>query len=382
MTSTIEPFRIALPQQRLDWIADRIREYPWHALADAGGWSAGTDIGTLRGLAEHWLDGYNWRAQEARLNRYPQFQAAIDEQKVHFYHIRGRGRVNQPLLLLHGWPGSVHEFDAVIEPLTTPDAAGRAFDLVIAALPGYGFSQRLMKPIGPRAVADLMAALMRLLGYDSYIAQGGDWGAMIATQLAMRDAPRCKAIHINMVVPGTAAPETTEERAWAERATRIAAAETGYSRLQMTRPQTLAFAMTDSPVGTAAWILEKFALWSDLPRDEEGAPDLYARYSRDQLLTNIMFYVGPESFATASWLYHGVFHDPAEMPFAGGRHCGTPTAVAAFPDPVFAAPPRSLAEKSYAIVRWTDMSRGGHFAAMEAPEAFAADVRAFAEQIG
>jgi len=376
----LEPFRIAVPESRLRWIADRVTAYPWHAIPDAGGWTAGASVTFMRALADYWQEAYDWRAEEARLNRHPQYLARIGGRTLHVLHLKGRGERNTPLLLLHGWPGSIDEFSGLVDLLTSADDPGHAFDLVIPSLPGFGFSGALSAPIGPRAVAADMAALMRLLGYERYLAQGGDWGAMIATQLGIHDASTCIGIHLNMVVPG-AAPESEEERAWAERAARVNAVEGGYSRLQMTRPQSLSFAMADSPVGTAAWIAEKFASWSDLPRDAQGNPDLLARYSRDQLLTNIMFYVAPDSFATSAWLYHGVFRHPEDMPFAGGARCAVPTAIAAFPDPVFAPPPRSLAEKSYDVIRWTAMPRGGHFAAMEAPELLAADIRAFADAL-
>jgi pimeloyl-ACP methyl ester carboxylesterase len=195
---------------------------------------------------------------------------------------------------------------------------------VIPALPGYGFSRGLARPTGSRAMADIMAQLMRLLGYGSYVAQGGDLGAMVSTQLGIHD----------------------------------------------------------SPVGAAAWIVEKFAAWSDLPRNADGVPDLLSRYTREQLLTNIMFYVVPGSFATAAWLYHGLLRHPDDMPFAAGRRCTTPTGVAALPDPVSIPPPRSLAEKSHSIAHWTKMPSGGHFAAMEQPALLAEDVRHLSGSLG
>jgi pimeloyl-ACP methyl ester carboxylesterase len=381
MTPT--PFTIAIDAAVLTDIRDRVAHYPWDHLPDAGGWSCGTAIASLRDLVGYWLDSYEWREEEARLNELPQYHAIVDDIALHFVRYRGSNERNPPLLLSHGWPGSFVEFAPIVEQLAHPERFGGdaadGSDVIIPSLPGYGFSGRPRHPIGPRRTAELFDALMtKVLGYPSYIAQGGDWGAMITGWLGYRHAEHCRAIHLNMLGLRNRemAPASDAERAWAESYQARFQQEGAYLQLQGTRPQSLSFAMMDSPVGIAAWIIEKFAAWSDLPRDPSGAPDLGACYSPDRLLTNIMIYLVTRSFATSTWMYRGYFaEEPNRM--APGTKLETPTGIAAFRDPVYSMPPRSLVERGYTIVQWTDMPRGGHFAAMEAPELFVADVQKF-----
>jgi pimeloyl-ACP methyl ester carboxylesterase len=385
---SLQPFRIHVTDEKLASIRASVQRYPWQTLPDAGGWSCGTSVEFVRGLAEYWLERYDWRAQEARLNALPQFQTRIDGVDLHFYHIRGTRQRDpdsscQPLLLIHGWPGSVFEFLHLVAPLTDPVRFGGvstdAFDVVIPALPGFGFSGRPAQPIGPRAIAALYDRLMtEILGYESYLTQGGDWGAFVSTWLGL-DFPRsCAGLHLNMIVtpPGSTDELSEAELKWLIRSRATQLQEGGYGRVQSTRPQSLAFAMHDSPVGIAAWIIEKFAAWSDLPRAADGSPDLLARYSYDDLLTNIMFYVATDAFASSTWIYRGLAQE-VDTFFANRRRCDTPTAIAAFPDPVFSPQPRSLAERNYRILRWTDMPRGGHFAALEEPQLLLEDIKAF-----
>jgi pimeloyl-ACP methyl ester carboxylesterase len=380
------PFSIRIPDRVLDDISERVRRYPWADLPDAGGWGCGTDVATLHDLARYWLDRYDWRAEEAKLNLLPQFRAEAAGLTLHYVHVKGSGPKPLPILLSHGWPGSFFEFAHLVEKLAHPERFGGdpadAFDVVLPSLPGYGFSDRPGTPIGPRSTARHFNALMtEVLGYSSYLAQGGDWGATISAFLGYEHAGNCCAIHLNML--GLRSPDMVPadaEREWARSSEARFNQEGAYLRLQATRPQTLGFAMMDSPVGMAGWILEKFAAWSDLPRTPDGAPDLWARYSRDQLLTNIMLYLVTRSFASASWMYRGFF---AEQPnhIAAGTRIEVPVGFAAFPDPVYSPPPRSLVEKAYNITRWTDMPRGGHFAALEEPDLFVDDLRAFARTI-
>lgn len=381
------PFTIAVDDAVLAEIRERVRRYPWDDLPDAGGWSCGTDIGYLRYMTQYWLEQYDWRAEEAKLNRLPHFQAEVMGLKLHFIHLRGAGPKPMPLLISHGWPGSFHEFDEVIEPLAHPERFGGdpadAFDVIVPSLPGYAFSGRPARPIGPKTTARLFNALMtEVLGYDSYLAQGGDWGAMVTGWLGYQHPESCRAIHLNMIGLRNAdmAPTTEAEKAWEARYQALFRIEGAYLQLQATKPQTLGFAMMDSPVGVAAWILEKFAAWSHVPHAPDGAPALGARYSDEQLLTNVMLYLVTKSFATATWMYRGFF---AEQPFMmdPGTRVTVPTGVAAFPDPVYGPPPRSLAERGYNITHWTDMQFGGHFAAMEEPQRFVEDVRAFARTL-
>lgn len=396
--SSPAPFMISIPETVLDRIRLQVAEYPWVDMPDAGGWAAGTAYTCMRDLARYWLDSYDWRAAEARLNRLPQFQATIDGLTLHFVHVKGSGKNRPPLLLCHGWPGSFFEFDELVERLAFPENYGGnsddSFDVIVPSMPGYGFSDRPASPMGPRAMAELYQILLtKVLGYSSYIAQGGDWGAHVAAWLGYLHPQSCRAVHLNLVGvrnPEMQAPKTDEEYAWAENFARLFHAEGSYFLLQTTKPQTLSFAMTDSPVGIAAWIIEKFAAWADVSRNDDGSPNLRAKFTENQLLTNIMLYLVTKSFGTSTWIYKGcALEQPAHIdPGAGipaqmepGTRIEVPTGVAAFPDPVFPPPPRSLAERGYNIVHWTDMPCGGHFAAMEEPVAFVDDLRAFAKSI-
>jgi pimeloyl-ACP methyl ester carboxylesterase len=375
------PLTLSLPQERIDQIRERVAGFDWDDFPDAGGWSSGISKSEMKRISAYWLDGFDWKAQESRLNRQDHFRVEIDGIAIHFVRVQGSspGR-RPPLLLIHGWPGSFIEFEAAAERLAHPERfGGRAqdgLDLVIPSLPGYGLSGRPAVPIGPRAASRLLHTLMtKHLGYSRYIAQGGDWGSVLSAWLAHDHPEACIALHLNMCLlqASTTRPATPEDEAYLAAKARTQAVEAGYSHQQATRPQTLGFGLADSPVGAAAWILEKFAVWSDLPR-RDGTPDLEAVYSLDQLLTNVMLYVGTGTMVTSTWLYRG----SALEGIMGLEHrVEVPTAVAAFPDPIFPPPPRSYAEQSYAIYRWTPMEKGGHFAAMEQPEAFADDVRAF-----
>jgi pimeloyl-ACP methyl ester carboxylesterase len=371
------PFTIALPQARLDSIRARVEAFDWDAVPDAGGWRAGVGTADLRRLVDHWLHRYNWRAQEAALNALPQFTTTLGEQRLHFVRARGDGS-RPPVLLLHGWPGSFIEFARLVEPLTRD-----GHDVVVPSLPGFGFSGRPARPTGPRAAAALMHGLMTaVLGYSRFIVQGGDWGAALGAWLAHDHAEAVIGLHLNMVLvqAADAAPATPEERAWADRRAALAQEEGGYSLQQGTRPQTLGFAMSDSPVGTAAWILEKFGVWSDVPKRADGSPDLWAAFDEDLLLTNIMLYVTTGAFPSSTWIYKGRRQEGSAT-FPAGARVRVPTGIAAFPDPAFPPPPRSQAEKSYNLLRWTDMPRGGHFAALEQPDLWLADLRGFVGQL-
>ncbi|MDX2235170.1 MAG: epoxide hydrolase [Hyphomonadaceae bacterium] len=379
--TTPRPFTIAVPHAKLDAIRARVAAYPWFPAPDdeGGQWSRGVNTAFLRDLCAYWLDGYDWRAQETALNRFPQFLLTIDGIDVHFVHVVGEAHGRRPLILTHGWPGSHFEFWDCIEKLAFPSRFGGdsadAFDVVIPSLPGYGFSQKPARPLGQRATARLFAKLMAALGYDRYRAQGGDWGSLVTSWLGVDDAPRCEGIHLNMVPfrPSPPAPQSQAETAWLTHMQAAMQAEGAYFMEQSTKPQTLAYALMDSPVGACAWIVEKFHGWSDL--GDHG--DLLRVYTRDQLLTNVMIYLVTDSIATSVWYYRARFEENASL--ETGQRCETPTAVANFPgERVFSAPPRSWVERAYNLTRWTDMPDGGHFAAMERPDAFVADLRAWA----
>jgi len=375
-----QPFIISIPDSRITQIRDRVARFDWDDFPDAGGWSAGIAKAEMRRIVDYWAEGFDWRAQEARLNRVPHFRAEVEGIPIHLVHIKGSAPGKRPpLLLSHGWPGSFLEFEAAAERLANPERfGGRAqdgLDLVIPSLPGYGLSGRPAAPLGPRTIARLFDTLMTdVLGYRTYVAQGGDWGSIVSSWLAHDHADACVALHLNMCLMQTddAKPKTPEDKAYLDNFTRMQMIEGGYAHQQGTRPQTLGYALADSPVGTAAWILEKFAAWSDLPRPH-GVPQLEATYTLDQLLTNVMLYVATGNIVASTWIYWAAGRDGQALE----HRVDVPTAVAAFPDPIFPPPPRSYAEQSFAITRWTAMARGGHFAAMEQPAAFADDVRAF-----
>ncbi len=372
-----KPFTIAVPDERLAIINAKVASFDWGALPDAGGWQSGVGLADLRRLVDYWRTRFDWRSQERRLNALPQFTTEVLGQKLHFVHARGDGS-RAPLLLLHGWPGSFVEFEALIAPLVAD-----GHDVVIPSLPGYAFSGRPVAPIGPRRTAELMHRLMaELFGDARYLVQGGDWGAAIGGWMAHDHPEAVAALHLNMVLiqAADALPKTPDELAWAARRAKLAKEETGYSQEQGTRPQTLGVAMADSPVGVAAWILEKFGAWADVPRDEQGRPDLWQAFDEDLLLTNIMLYLVEGSFITSTWMYRGLVLEGSGQ-FPAGTRIKVPTGVAAFPDPVFPPPPRSHASKTYRIAHWTEMKAGGHFAALEQPELLLEDMqRFFADQ--
>jgi pimeloyl-ACP methyl ester carboxylesterase len=369
----ISPYTINIPDERLATIRAKVEAYDWSQLPDAGGWSAGVGVDDLKRLAAYWRDSYDWRAVERRLNALPNFTADVEGEHLHFVHVKGDGS-KPPVLLLHGWPGSYLEFERLLQPL-----AADGHDVVVPSLPGFAFSNPITRPIGPRRAAALVHGLMiQLFGDARYFVQGGDWGHGIAAWAAHDRPDALLGIHINMMTVRAvdAAPTTDEEKSFAAKRAAIADWESAYFHEQETRPQTLGVAMADSPVGAAGWILEKFGKWADLPTTADGDPDIWSKFSEEELLTNIMLYIAPASFVTATWIYYGSRLEESRMLPAGTR-IQVPTGVAAFPDPVFLPPPRSFAEKTYNIVHWTDMPRGGHFAALEEPELMLADLRAF-----
>jgi pimeloyl-ACP methyl ester carboxylesterase len=382
----MESFEIDIPQARIDAIMERVRGCEWPEAPEGAGWAYGANPEYLKELSAYWVKDFDWRSAEKALNRFPQFTAAVAVEgetiPLHFVHERSSGPDPVPLLLLHGWPGSFFEFLHIVERLAHPGRfgiAGRGFHVIVPSLAGYGFSGKPKKPIGPRRQAAYFSRLMSdVLGYDGYVTQGGDWGAMISAYLGL-DAPACRAVHLNMYgwqSPGVN-PQTREEEELAAVNGAAFEAEGAYFRLQSTRPQTLAYAMTDSPVGAAAWIVEKFHGWSHL---ENG--DIESAYTKDQLLTNIMIYLVTRSFNTATWLYRGLFEDGYGTPIAPATRIEKPVACAVFPHDFIKWPPRSLAERSYNVVRWTEMSEGGHFAALERPELLVDDLHTFAGQLG
>ena len=382
MAGAVRPFTVAWDAAKVDEVLNLVRAYPFPPAPVGGGWTYGCDADFLKKICDHWTGAYDWRAAQAELNRFPQFTAEVDGYDLHFLHVVGEAKGKRPLLITHGWPGSVYEFWGAIEKLAFPSRFGGdasdAFDLVIPSLPGFGFSSKPTRPVGQRTTAKLFDKLMtEVLGYPRYMAQGGDWGGLVTGWLGFDHAEHVHAIHINMLGLRSAAPPQGEaEIAWAERGRFAMQVMGAYFLLQASKPQSLAWAMAGNPVGQTAWILERFHDWSDL-----RVKDLEGVYSLDQLLTNIMIYVMSGAFTTSVWYYRGLIEEGgAEL--SPGQRIEVPTGFANFPgEALYSAPPRSYAERAYNIVRWTDLPRGGHFACMEEPDLFVEDVRAFAKEV-
>ncbi|MEN3208883.1 epoxide hydrolase [Methylorubrum populi] len=369
----VSRYTIDIADERLAAIRAKVEAYDWSQLPDTGGWKSGVGIDDLKRLVAYWGDSYDWRVVERRLNQLPNFTTDVYGERIHFVHVKGDGS-KPPILLLHGWPGSYLEFERLLEPL-----AADGHDVIVPSLPGFAFSNPITGVIGPRRAAELMHALMvQLFGGTRYVVQGGDWGAHIASWMAYTQPDALLGFHINMasIFAEDSAATTPEENDLLCRRNAILDWETGYNLEQETRPQTLGVALADSPVGAAGWILEKFGKWADLPKTVEGSPDIWSKFSEEDLLTNIMLYVAPSAVVTATWIYHGKRLEGSDR-FPAGTRIRVPTGVAAFPDPVFLPTPRSFAEKTYNIVHWTNMERGGHFAALEEPDLMLADLRAF-----
>jgi len=380
--TAIRPFHVDVPAETLDWIYRRVAAYPWHEMPDDGGWSYGTNLDYLKEFCQYWLEEFDWRKQEARINQFSHHLAEVDGIDLHFIHEKGSGPAPMPLLISHGWPGSIVEFLDIIEPLAHPQRFGGsvedAFDVIAPSLPGFGFSGKPPRPYGPRKMADLFDGLMTdVLGHQSYLAQGGDWGGAISSWLGFDHAAACRGIHINiMTMRHPEGPQGPEEEAWAASFEQEQIMEDGYRTQQATKPQTLSYAMMDSPVGVAAWLIEKFNSWSDTVGD-----DIESVHSKDSLLTNIMIYLTTRSFNTASWIYYGRREEGGRILSPEGKRVEVPTAAALFPKELLSWPPRSYVERVYNVVQWTEMPRGGHFAALEQPELLIDDIRAFARSL-
>ncbi|HEY8432056.1 MAG TPA: epoxide hydrolase [Sandaracinaceae bacterium] len=380
MSDAIEPFRIEVPDATLSDLRERLARTRFPDQIEGAGWTYGTELGYLRELVAYWRDHYDWRRHEALLNGFPHFSTTIDGHRVRFLHVRSPHEDAFPLIITHGWPGSIFEFHKIIGPLTDPTRHGGraedAFHVVCPSIPGYGFSEPPRTPgWDARRMAEVNAKLMARLGYARYGAQGGDWGAIISTQNALVDRAHCAGIHLNMVVafppPGASDPmeglDDYEKESLAGFA-QFQKEETGYQQIQGTKPQTLGYALNDSPAGLAAWIVEKFRTWSDCDGDVEK------RFTKDELLTNVMIYWVTQSITSSTRLYYETMHSGRFGP--ASERVETPTGCAIFPKELYRAP-RKWAEAAYDVRQWTRMPRGGHFAALEEPELLVEDVRSF-----
>ena len=359
----IEPFRIDVPQSKLDRIRAKLELADiGRAPADDRDWRYGTDARYLAEFRDYWLAHYDWREAERELNRWPQFKADVDGVRVHFYHVVGAGAHPFPIILTHGWPGSVVEFLEVIPRLTA-----QGYTLIIPSLPGYGFSGPPPAPIGPVRVAQLWRTLMvDVLGYSRFGAQGGDWGAMVTLALGRDHPDVVAAIHVNMLVYPMSGDPRPAVSDWQRRVSEIMDREGSYAAIQREKPQTIGLALTDTPIGFAAWVLEKNRRWSGCGGDIERC------FTKDQLITNIMTYLVNDAVASSMWMYNGIADEPQST-----ARVTVPLGFAVFPAEFTPPPPRSAAEEDYNLVRWTEMPAGGHFAAWEQPEMFATDVVQF-----
>ncbi len=367
----IERFEVNIGDDVLADLHARLARTRFPDQIEGTGWEYGVPAGYLRELVAYWRDGYDWRAEEARLNGFPQYRTTIDGQSVHFVHARSPHADALPLLLTHGWPGSVVEFLDVVPLLTDPPSGGDAFHVVAPSLPGYGFSE----PPRTRGwdvvrIARAFAELMARLGYGRYVAQGGDWGAQVTTRLGGLDPAHCAAVHVNMAIaspPAEPVALSEEEQADLAAMQEFMREEAAYANEQGTKPQTLGAALDDSPSGLLAWILERFRTWSDCGGDPLNA------FTRDQLLTNVMLYWVTRTAASSARLYWETMHGGS---WSGAPFVTVPTGVARYPKEPLRWP-RAWVERQYHVTHWAVMPRGGHFAAMEQPALFADDLRTF-----
>ncbi|MCP5181995.1 MAG: alpha/beta fold hydrolase [Pseudomonadales bacterium] len=377
MSDAIRPFRIAIADAELDDLRQRLRDVRWPDRETPDDWSQGVPLAYAREFCTYWREGYDWRAREARLNAFPQFVTTIDGLDVHFIHARSPHDTARPIVITHGWPGSVVEFVKAIQPLTHPEAHGGsardAFHVVCPSLPGYGFSG---KPTAPGWGVDRIAAawntLMLRLGYPRYFAQGGDWGSAVTTAIGIQNLGACAGIHVNM--PNARATREALKNPTPEDARALARAkeyqdwDSGYSKQQSTRPQSLGYGLADSPAGQAMWVLEKFWKWMDCNGQPENV------LSRDELLDNIMLYWLTNSGASSARLYWESFG----RAFGAGQEntVKLPAGCSLFPAEIVPTP-RSWAQTRYTnLVYWNEVARGGHFAAFEQPDLFVAELRA------
>ncbi len=380
---SIQPFTIVTPQVTLDDLRERLARTRWPDEAENAGWNYGTNLGYLKELVDYWQHSYDWRAQEAKLNQFAQFRVDIDGSRLHFLHVRGKGPNPTPLLLIHGWPDSFYRFHKIIPLLTDPASYGGnpedSFDVIVPSLPGFGFSDRPHFPGGMKSLraASLLSTLMtEVLGYQRYAVGGGDIGSRVTRLLALAHPEQVQGIHLTDIgfpreiafPPDVPNPSPAEGRflgsvgMWFFQ-------EGAYAALQTTKPQTISYALSDSPVGLAAWIVEKFRSWSDCGGDIEKS------YTKDELLTNIMIYWVTETISSSTRLYHedGLQSGPQ---LKAGQFIEVPAGVVTFPKDL-TYPPRELGERFLRVARWTEMPRGGHFAALEVPELLVEDIRAF-----
>ena len=369
--SAVEPFSVHVEDEVLDDLRRRLEQTRFPDQIPGTGWEYGMPVPYLRELVAYWLDEYDWRAQEVQLNRFDHFRTEVDGQPIHFVHARSARDGALPILISHGWPGSIVEFLDVI-PLVTDE-----FDVVAPSLPGYGFSGPTTSPGWDSVrIGQAFVELMSRLGYDRYGAQGGDWGAQVTTRIGGLDAEHCVGIHLNMPIadpPKDPAELSEQEQADLKALQAFRQQESGYAMEQSTKPQTLGAGLNDSPAGLLAWIVEKFRAWSDCHGDPENA------FTKDQLITNVMLYWVTGTATSSARLYWE--HIRQVVRDGSPPRVEVPTGVARYPKEILRYP-RSWVEQQYHVTHWADLPEGGHFAAMEKPEVFADDLKTFFRTVG
>ena len=378
----VQPYKVHVPDSVLQDLKDRLARTRWPDEIPGSGWDYGSNLDYIKELVEYWRTEFDWRAQEERINRFSHFTTDVEGLNIHFIHERGKGPDPIPLIITHGWPSTFFEILKVVEPLTDPENHGGSpedsFDVVVPSMPGYGFSSLTTeRGMNPAKVGDLWVKLMRdELGYSRFAAQGGDWGASVTAHLGFTYPDEVIGIHVTSASgvvasshtgPGMA-PLTEAEQKYVAGREQWRQDEGGYSHIQGTKPQTLSYGLNDSPAGLAAWIVEKFRTWSDCGGDVESS------YTKDELLTTVTIYWATGTINSSTRLYYESQRNPLSP--APGQKMRVPSGIAVFPQEI-SRPPREWAERAYDLRRWTEMPRGGHFAAMEEPGLLVEDIRAF-----
>jgi len=375
--NSIIPFKIKISKEHIDTILEKVKTFNWQDFPKRNGWEDGVGYDDLLKLVNYWKDNYNWNEIQDKLNLLPNYKFISESHTIHFLHYTNNG-LKPPILLLHGWPGSYLEFENLVEKLALD-----GHDVIVPSLPGFAFSTPLHVIIGPKKISGLFDGLMNeLFGDTKYIIQGGDWGSHIASWMAYLYPKRILGIHLNMVAILSAdnEPKNSKDRLFMEHRNRSLYDEQGYNHQQETRPQTLGIALYDSPVGSAAWMLEKFGKWADLSTTKDGNPDIWSKFDEAQILTNIMLYLVTNSIVSSTWIYRGMYVEKSnKLPLKA--YINVPTGVAAFPDPVFAPTPKSIVEYNYNVIHWSTMVKGGHFAALEEPELLYLDLSKFINKL-
>ena len=374
----IKPYKISVPKSTLNNIYKKVRAYPWKMIQNVNGWEYGTNYNFLKKISQYWISKYNWKKFEKKINSFKNYKTNVDGINLHFIREKSKNPKSRPLLLLHGWPGSVIEFFDIIPKLAHPEKFGGkiedGFDVIVPSLPGFGFSTPIKKALGPRRIGKIINKFMvKNLGHKNYIVQGGDWGATIAAWIGLDSAKYCKGIHINCLpIRHPKGPKNHKEKKWEKKFNFDQIMQEGYRTQQATKPQTLSYSMIDSPVGTAAWILEKFHGWSDLNKGK-----IEETFSKDELISNIMIYIITNSFNTAAWIYFGRRKEGGRSFPKNFKKIKVPTAIAEFPKEMLEWPPKSYVNRIFNIKRWKKFSKGGHFAALEVPNLLINDIKIF-----